>query len=146
FGGVRTSSASSRYAVTRACGDGRGDCHWLRRPPTPSGTSYAKLGYENPDRSGAAADRRLRKTGPAGATAPPRPLYRRRAGPVYGAADVVGQDGDVTETPAPTRSSRSMRDLVMSLIVLLIPVAVIVAIFRLGGGEDPVVIDPSPAI
>lgn len=52
----------------------------------------------------------------------------------------------MTETPAPTKSSRGMRDLVMSLIVLLIPVAVIVTIFRLGGGEDPVVIDPSPAI
>lgn len=39
-----------------------------------------------------------------------------------------------------------MRDLVISLIVLLIPLAVIVAVFRLRGGEDAVVVDPSPAI
>lgn len=34
----------------------------------------------------------------------------------------------------------------LSLIVLLIPVAVIVGLFRLRGGEDVVTVDPAPAI
>jgi hypothetical protein len=34
----------------------------------------------------------------------------------------------------------------LSLIVLLIPVALIVGVFRLRGGEDVVVVDPAPAI
>ena len=34
----------------------------------------------------------------------------------------------------------------LSLIVLLIPVAIVVAIFRFGGGEQTVVVDPSTAI
>jgi hypothetical protein len=34
----------------------------------------------------------------------------------------------------------------LSMIVLLIPVAIIVAIFRFGGGEKTVVVDPSSAI
>jgi Protein of unknown function (DUF4245) len=41
---------------------------------------------------------------------------------------------------------RTGRDLVISLVVLLVPIAFIVAVFRLQGGEDPVVIDPSPAM
>ena len=34
----------------------------------------------------------------------------------------------------------------ISLIVLLVPVAVFVALYRLRGGEDVVVVDPTPAI
>ena len=36
--------------------------------------------------------------------------------------------------------------MVISLLVLLIPLALIVGLFRLRGGEDPVVVDPSGAI
>ena len=45
---------------------------------------------------------------------------------------------------APAR--RSVRDMVLSLLVLLIPIVFVVAVFRLQGGEDPVVIDPSPVL
>lgn len=34
----------------------------------------------------------------------------------------------------------------ISLVVLLIPLALVVALFRLRGGEDTVVVDPAPAI
>jgi Protein of unknown function (DUF4245) len=47
---------------------------------------------------------------------------------------------------APKRQSRTGRDMALSLIVLLIPLALIVGIFRLRGGEDVVVVDPSAAI
>jgi hypothetical protein len=57
----------------------------------------------------------------------------------------------VQEQPAaiaPTRrtSGRTTRDMAISLLVLLIPLALVVAVFRLRGGEDVVVVDPSPAI
>jgi hypothetical protein len=77
--------------------------------------------------------------------------------------ECVGEDGWVQTVPPPGESDydeddsaearayarparRTARDLVISLIVLLIPIAFIVALFRLKGGEDPVVIDPSPAM
>jgi hypothetical protein len=47
---------------------------------------------------------------------------------------------------APKRPSRTGRDMALSLIVLLIPLALIVGIFRLRGGEDVVVVDPAAAI
>jgi hypothetical protein len=36
--------------------------------------------------------------------------------------------------------------MILSLIVALIPLALVVAVFRLRGGEDTVVVDPAPAI
>ena len=36
--------------------------------------------------------------------------------------------------------------MILSIIVLLIPLSLIVAVFRLRGGEDIVVVDPAPAI
>jgi hypothetical protein len=47
---------------------------------------------------------------------------------------------------APKRPGRTGRDMALSLIVLLIPLALIVGIFRLRGGEDVVVADPAAAI
>lgn len=44
----------------------------------------------------------------------------------------------------PRRSGRGWRDMARSLVVLLIPVAIFVAIFRFQGGEDVVVIDAKP--
>jgi hypothetical protein len=44
------------------------------------------------------------------------------------------------------RPARTTRDMAISLIVLLIPVLFIVALFRLRGGEDTVIVDPAPAI
>jgi hypothetical protein len=53
----------------------------------------------------------------------------------------------VSETVAPpAHRSRTARDMAISLIVLLIPVAILVALFRLRGGEDVVVVDPSAAL
>jgi hypothetical protein len=46
----------------------------------------------------------------------------------------------------PKRSRGTARDITLSLIVLLVPLLVIVALFRLTGGEDPAVVDPSSAI
>lgn len=43
----------------------------------------------------------------------------------------------------PRRSGRGARDMALSMIVLLIPVAIVVAIFRFGGGEDVQVQDPA---
>lgn len=44
------------------------------------------------------------------------------------------------------RAGRTARDMILSLVVLLIPVLVIVAIFRFSGGEKPTQVDPSAAI
>ena len=54
-------------------------------------------------------------------------------------------DGDELE-PDERPGRRTMRDMVISLVVLLIPVLLVVAVYRLKGGEDPVVIDPSAPI
>jgi hypothetical protein len=48
--------------------------------------------------------------------------------------------------PVTVQHSRTARDMVLSLVVLLIPLALIVTVFRLRGGEDVVVVDPAPAI
>ncbi len=50
------------------------------------------------------------------------------------------------DTPPPARHGRSARDMVLSLVVLLIPVAIIVAFVLARGGDDVVVTDPGPAI
>jgi len=71
----------------------------------------------------------------------------------------MGEDGGVQTEPdedheldtpgyraysAPAR--RRPRDMVISIVVLLIPIALLVAFYRLKGGEDPVVMDPSGTI
>src|SRR5690242_10898057 len=86
---------------------------------------------------------------------PPRPV-----------AQPPGEDGSVTDVDqqhtapagretdevedevggAPARQSRRPRDMALSLIVLLIPVAIIAALVWVRGGSDPVVIDTAPAI
>jgi hypothetical protein len=48
--------------------------------------------------------------------------------------------------PLPARHGRSARDMILSLVVLLIPVAIIVAFVWARGGDDVVVTDPGPAI
>src|SRR5262245_4707108 len=77
--------------------------------------------------------------------------------------DRVREDGWVTNVPAadheasqpdtpqgygdlPARHGRTARDMVISLLVLLIPVAVIFGFVWARGGDSPVVIDPGPAI
>jgi hypothetical protein len=57
----------------------------------------------------------------------------------------VGEDGGVT-VDAPQRSGRTMRDMAISIAVLLVPLAIVVAIFRAQGGEDATVVDPGPAV
>jgi hypothetical protein len=65
--------------------------------------------------------------------------------PPAGESDYYEDDSDEARAYArPAR--RTARDLVISLVVLLVPIAFIVAVYRLRGGEDPVVIDPSPAL
>jgi Protein of unknown function (DUF4245) len=53
---------------------------------------------------------------------------------------------DEDEPVRTRRTSRPVRDMAISLLVLLIPVAFVVVLFRLRGGEDVVVVDPAPAI
>jgi hypothetical protein len=50
------------------------------------------------------------------------------------------------EAPPSARHGRTARDMVLSLVVLLIPVAIIVAFVWARGGDDVVVTDPGPAI
>jgi hypothetical protein len=51
-----------------------------------------------------------------------------------------------TDSAAARRSGRTLRDMALSMIVLLIPLAIVVGIFRLRGGEDVVIVDPGPVI
>ncbi|WP_344126105.1 DUF4245 domain-containing protein [Luedemannella flava] len=45
----------------------------------------------------------------------------------------------------PRRSGRGWRDMARSMVVLLIPVAIFVGIYRFYGGEDVVLVDTAPA-
>jgi Protein of unknown function (DUF4245) len=50
-------------------------------------------------------------------------------------------------TPPPVANSRTPRDMVLSLIVLLVPVLLVVLIYRVvQGGDQPVEVDTAPAI
>ncbi|MFC0528061.1 DUF4245 domain-containing protein [Phytohabitans kaempferiae] len=50
-------------------------------------------------------------------------------------------------TPPPVASTRTPRDMVLSLIVLLVPVLLVVLIYRVvQGGDQPVTVDTAPAI
>jgi hypothetical protein len=49
------------------------------------------------------------------------------------------------EVAPPRRGTRGWRDLARSMVVLLIPVAIFVGIYRLYGGEDVVLADTAPA-
>ncbi|MEU9741703.1 DUF4245 family protein [Micromonospora chersina] len=60
---------------------------------------------------------------------------------------------DAGEHPAPparkekARSERSPKDMALSLLVLLVPIALLIAFYRgFLGGETPVTVDPAPAI
>lgn len=57
-----------------------------------------------------------------------------------------------TATPPPkqqraTSTGRSPKDMAISMLVLLVPIALVVAVYRgFLGGEQPVTVDPAPAI
>ncbi|GAA3756870.1 hypothetical protein GCM10022225_47570 [Plantactinospora mayteni] len=54
--------------------------------------------------------------------------------------------GDERVVPAAIRSQRSTRDIVISLLVLLVPIALLIGFGRVFlGADQPVVIDPAPA-
>ncbi|WBB77460.1 DUF4245 domain-containing protein [Micromonospora sp. WMMD882] len=67
-------------------------------------------------------------------------------------ADPTPPDGQPPSPPsaAPAgggRSARSPKDMALSLLVLLIPIALLVAFYRgFLGGEQPTVVDPAPAV
>ncbi|MFG1776163.1 DUF4245 domain-containing protein [Micromonospora sp. NPDC049051] len=72
-----------------------------------------------------------------------------------GAADVALSDGmtETGERPAPPpavdtrKSERSPKDMAISLLVLLVPIALLLAFYRgFLGGEQPTTVDPAPAI
>ncbi|MCZ7439754.1 DUF4245 family protein [Micromonospora sp. WMMC241] len=60
---------------------------------------------------------------------------------------------DAGERPAPppgkekARSERSPKDMVLSLLILLVPIALLIAFYRgFLGGDSPVTVDPAPAL
>jgi hypothetical protein len=55
-------------------------------------------------------------------------------------------EGDAGTGGAPPRQSRGMRDMVLSLVVLLIPVAIIAAVYWAHGDDSPMVVDTTAAI
>jgi Protein of unknown function (DUF4245) len=70
-------------------------------------------------------------------------------------ADVLaGPDPDVPapahtgqDQPVPGRAERSWRDMAVSLLVLLVPIALVFAVYRVVlGGDEPVRVDPAPAV
>lgn len=65
-----------------------------------------------------------------------------------GPAWAKGDEPDTGETVrAVRRSDRSPRDMAMSLLVLLVPIALFLAFYRIVlGGDEPVAVDPAPAI
>ncbi|MGC9668069.1 DUF4245 domain-containing protein [Planosporangium sp. 12N6] len=48
-------------------------------------------------------------------------------------------------TAPPRRAGRTPRDMVLSLLVLLVPIIVLLGVYRFLGGESPTVVDPSSA-
>jgi hypothetical protein len=66
--------------------------------------------------------------------------------------DVGGDSGGVPDegsrrvAGAPARQSRGVRDMVLSLVVLLIPVAIIAGVYGAHGNDSPVVADTSAAV
>ncbi|MFI7216125.1 DUF4245 domain-containing protein [Micromonospora maritima] len=70
------------------------------------------------------------------------------AGDEAGRAETVA--GDRQAPPArkeKSRSERSPKDMVLSLLVLLVPIALLIAFYRgFLGGDSPVTVDPAPAL
>ncbi|MBA3489753.1 MAG: DUF4245 domain-containing protein [Longispora sp.] len=59
----------------------------------------------------------------------------------------MSQRSAFSQPPGPTkeiRSSRKPRDMAYSLLALLIPIVLMVALYRFLGGESPTVVDPEP--
>lgn len=64
-----------------------------------------------------------------------------------------GEPAAVADTPAPPagkekgRSERSPKDMALSLLILLVPIALLLAFYRgFLGGDSPVTVDPAPAL
>ncbi|MDG4802903.1 DUF4245 family protein [Micromonospora sp. WMMD980] len=60
-------------------------------------------------------------------------------------------DAGEPQAPPPggekTRSERSPKDMVLSLLILLVPIALLIAFYRgFLGGDSPVTVDPAPAL
>ncbi|SIN33787.1 DUF4245 domain-containing protein [Micromonospora cremea] len=105
--------------------------------PAGSGAEPAATGPTTPP----AAEPALVESSPADEPA--------RSGPAIG-TDAAAETG---ERPAPppraeaARSERSPKDMAISLLVLLIPIALLLAFYRgFLGGDEPTTVDPAPAI
>src|SRR3981189_2187632 len=57
----------------------------------------------------------------------------------------MGTVPSASPTVAPRRLGRSPRDMALSLLVLLVPIIVLLGVYRFLGGESPTVVDPSAA-
>src|SRR3954467_15439417 len=75
-------------------------------------------------------------------------LNVRSARPGHQNRAQIREDGYVQPAipaPAPRRLGRSPRDMALSLLVLLVPIFILIGVYRFLGGESPTVVDPSSA-
>jgi hypothetical protein len=83
-------------------------------------------------------------TGPADAGPAPEPALVE---PAAGESAQPAVAGDPPARRDPGRSERSPRDMALSLLVLLVPIALLLAFYRgFLGGDQPSTVDPAPAI
>ncbi|MEH0841857.1 DUF4245 domain-containing protein [Micromonospora sp. CPCC 205711] len=118
-------------------------------PVTPTGPTRAGAG--SPAAAGTPA------AGPTSADEPETALVESPAGPADSEPALVEPAADErtdvppAARPAPgrrekARSERSPRDMALSLLVLLVPIALLVAFYRgFLGGEEPTTVDAAPA-
>ncbi|WP_165945258.1 DUF4245 domain-containing protein [Micromonospora sp. KC723] len=103
-----------------------------------------------------ATDAATGATPPSGSAAGPEPaLVEPPAGTGGGEPALVAPTPTGADRPHPavrpagkqkSRSERSPKDMALSLLVLLVPIALLLAFYRgFLGGEQPVVVDPGPA-
>ncbi|WBB72809.1 DUF4245 family protein [Micromonospora sp. WMMD1128] len=81
------------------------------------------------------------------------PALVESPGPAAAAGDRSAPPADAGDRPAPpagrdkARSERSPKDMVLSLLILLVPIALLIAFYRgFLGGDSPATVDPEPAL
>jgi hypothetical protein len=123
-------------------------------PSDPAAEPSPKIVFTSPPGSGSAAPQAEPPPAPASAT-PSGPAAAGEQGGVGVAVAVEGEQSDVqaqaTAAKAPTRlrrgEGRSPRDMALSLLVLLVPIALLLVFYRVVlSGDAPVTIDAAPTI
>ncbi|PZF92400.1 DUF4245 domain-containing protein [Micromonospora deserti] len=117
-------------------------------PPRPTGAAHVG-GEDGPARSaGTVGEPALVERGPVAPVSAGEPALTGPSG--VGPADAAAETGERPAPPAAVeagRSDRSPKDMALSLLVLLIPIALLLAFYRgFLGGDQPTTVDPAPAI